>query len=78
MAGQHTPSLLACKVGNWLYLRKGLTLTNAVVISHVRLWVMYRSRKVLFVMTGVVTLALAAMGVIEGFGYTGVTGTASP
>jgi len=45
-----------------------------LVISQMRLWAMYRQRKVLIGMTAIVGIALLAMGLVEGFGYSNVQG----
>ena len=44
------------------------------VISQMRIWAMYRSRKLLMVMSIFVCLALVVMGVIEGLGYSHMKG----
>lgn len=61
---------LLCKVGMlafplWMMYR----LIRVPVISQMRLWAIYRSKKVLYAMTVLIVLGLAAMGAIEGLGY---------
>ncbi|KAF8529788.1 hypothetical protein JB92DRAFT_607221 [Gautieria morchelliformis] len=48
------------------------------VISQMRLWAMYRSMRTLIIMTIIVLLALVAMGVVEGLGFTHVQVTSEP
>ncbi|KAF8590698.1 hypothetical protein K439DRAFT_1611832 [Ramaria rubella] len=47
-------------------------------VYKMRLWAMYRSRRVLIAMTIVVSIALVAMGIIEGLGYSKVEATNEP
>ncbi|GJJ12981.1 hypothetical protein Clacol_007228 [Clathrus columnatus] len=46
-------------------------------VYKMRIWAMYRSKKVLFSMTLLVFLSLVAMGLLEGFGYSNVKGLKS-
>ena len=46
-----------------------------LVISQMRLWAIYHSKFVFYVMTVVIFLALVSMGMIEGFASTNLHGT---
>ena len=45
------------------------------VISQMRLWAIYRSKRLLYFMNVLIFLALLSMGMIEGLGYTNFNGT---
>ncbi|KAF8521142.1 hypothetical protein JB92DRAFT_1832889 [Gautieria morchelliformis] len=39
------------------------------VISQLRLWAIYRSKRIMYAMSAIIVLGLVGMGLVEGFGY---------
>jgi len=64
--------------GNNPFILSNYCTKIVAVISQMRLWAMYRRKEVLVAMTGIVCLALIAMGLVEGFGYANVEGATIP